>query len=223
MRRADRLFQIIQLLRSTKRVRTAKWLATELEVSERTIYRDIQDLVCSGVPIDGEAGVGYILRKGFDLPPLMFNKEELAALTLGAQLVNSCSDTRLAAAATQALSKIEVVVPDALKIPLQETYMFSPYSRISNEVSNNLANIRQSIEQRHKIRFDYCRADTETSRRTARPLGLFFWGTVWTLAAWCELRQDFRSFRLDRMSEIHIKENFDQTPGNTLNDYLSAM
>jgi len=223
MRRTDRLFQIIQLLRTSKRVRTAKWLASELEVSERTIYRDIQDLACSGVPIDGEAGVGYILRKSYDLPPLMFNKEELAALTLGAQLVNSCTDSKLAAAATQALGKINIVLPNALKTSSQEPYMFSPFSRISNHVADTLANLRQSIEQRYKIEFDYCRADKQKSNRTVRPLGLFFWGEVWTLAAWCELRTEFRSFRLDRMSKIEIKEEYTLTPGYTLSDYFSAM
>jgi len=223
MRRADRLFQIIQLLRTSKRVRTAKWLANALEVSERTIYRDIQDLACSGVPIDGEAGIGYMLRNSYDLPPLMFNKEELAALTLGAQLVNSCTDSKLAAAATQALSKINVVVPNALKTSSQDPYMFSPFSHISNQVANTLAELRSSIEQSYKIRLDYCRADKEKSRRTIRPLGLFFWGEVWTLAAWCELRTEFRNFRLDRISQIKIKEEYKQTPGYTLSDYFSAI
>ena len=116
MRRADRLFQIIQFLRS-RRISTASMLAETLEVSERTIYRDIKDLILSGVPIDGEAGIGYVLRKEFDLPPLMFTKQELSALILGARLVNSCSDSQLSAAAVQALNKIEVVLPDNLKPP----------------------------------------------------------------------------------------------------------
>ena len=114
MRRADRLFQIIQFLR-TRRVTTAAWLAERLEVSERTIYRDIKDLVTSGVDIEGEAGIGYVVRRGFDLPPLMFNAEEVSALVLGARMVNSCADISLATAADSVLSKIETVLPDKMK------------------------------------------------------------------------------------------------------------
>ncbi|MFV2057129.1 MAG: helix-turn-helix transcriptional regulator, partial [Thiohalomonadales bacterium] len=198
-------------------------LATALEVSVRTIYRDIQDLISSGVPIEGEAGIGYILRKGFDLPPLMFTKQELSALILGARLVNSCSDSKLAAAANQALTKIEVVLPDRLKLEENENYMFSPFSRISAEVSLILGDVRQAIEQRQKIFFDYTRSDENESSRTVWPLGLFFWGSVWTLAAWCELRQAFRNFRLDRMERIVTQDSYPNKVGFTLTDYMRSI
>ena len=222
MRRADRLFEIIQWLRS-RRITTAQWLAQRLEVSERTIYRDIRDLMTSGVPIEGEAGIGYALRKGFDLPPLMFNREELAALSLGAQIIRSWADPQLAAAAERVLSKIEVVLPDELKDKMENTRLYSPIVRLNPEVANVLATLRLAIDQQHKVRFDYRREDGEYSQRTVWPLGLFFWGTVWTLGTWCELRNSFRNFRLDRIQAVHqLQEVYPQMQGRTLNDLLSA-
>lgn len=220
MRRADRLFEIIQWLR-TRRVTTAQWLADKLEVSERTIYRDIRDLMCSGVPIEGEAGVGYALRKGFDLPPLMFNRDELAALNLGAQIIKSWADPELAAAAERVLSKIEVILPDELKHKIQHTRMYSPMVRLNPTVASTLALLRLAIDQQYKVHFDYRREDGETSQRAVWPLGLFFWGNVWTLAAWCELRESFRNFRLDRMNNVKQQEQtYPIMLGRTLNDML---
>lgn len=210
------MFQIIQYLRS-RRITTAKWLAEALEVSERTIYRDIQDLVTSGTPIEGEAGVGYVLRQGFDLPPLMFNKEEIAALTLGARLVKSWADPKLAHAAEQVLSKVETVLPKHLKTDLNDTRLFAPMTLISPEVASVMGRIRPAIDNQNKLRFDYTRQDGEHSNRTVWPLGLFFWGSVWTLGAWCELRSAFRIFRLDRIHDLHLcSEHYVQTTGRTL-------
>lgn len=146
MRRADRLFQIIQFLRS-RRVTTASWLSQRLEVSERTIYRDIKDLMLSGVDIDGEAGIGYIIRKGFDFPPLMFSVEEIKALTLGARIVDSWADQSLATAAQSALSKIELVLPDDKRENVNKTLMFSPLSRLSSDVSNIMLEIRHATDK----------------------------------------------------------------------------
>lgn len=220
MRRADRLFEIIQWLRS-RNVTTAQWLAEKLEVSERTIYRDIRDLMSSGVPIEGEAGVGYALRRGFDLPPLMFNRDELAALNLGAQIVRSWADPQLAAAAERVLSKVEVILPDELKHKIQNTRMYSPMVRLNPEVARVLAILRMAIDQQDKVHFDYRREDGEYSERTVWPLGLFFWGNVWTLAAWCELRESFRNFRLDRMTAVQqLAELYPTMQGRTLNDML---
>ena len=165
MRRADRLFQIVQFLRS-RRVTTARWLAERLEVSERTIYRDVRDLLASGVPIDGEAGIGYAIRRGFDLPPLMFTREELDALTLGARIVESWADPALATAARSVLSKVKTVLPDDLKNDIDAATLFSPMVRIQPEVAATMALLRQSIDNRHKITFDYTRADGEKSSRT---------------------------------------------------------
>jgi predicted DNA-binding transcriptional regulator YafY len=224
MRRADRLFQIVQRLRA-RRVTTASHLADALEVSERTIYRDVRDLVLSGVPIEGEAGVGYALPRSFDLPPLMFNKQEIEALVLGARLVKSWSDAELAEAAGSALVKIEAVLPDRLRSKLEETTLFAPnYRGQPRAFAANLPALRGAILERRKVHFAYRRADEEHSERTVRPVGLFFWGYNWTLTAWCELRDDFRSFRVDRIAQLALRdETFEPEPGKTLADYLERM
>lgn len=221
VRRADRLFQIIQLLR-TRRVTTARWLAEELEVSPRTVYRDIRDLMSSGVPIDGEAGIGYALRRGFDLPPLMFSEAEITALTLGARIVASWADPELARAAGSVLSKVETVLPDGLRQHLDETRLFAPLTQIPPETAACMALLRGAIDTCHRVRFCYTRADGACSQRTVWPLGLFFWGSVWTLGAWCELRSDFRNFRLDRVSELsRCEDTFPPTEGRMLHDLIS--
>ena len=206
MRRADRLFQIIQFLR-TRRVTTALWLSERLEVSERTIYRDIKDLILSGVNIEGEAGIGYVIRKGFDLPPLMFSEEELKALTLGARIVESWVDQSLATAAQSALSKIETAVPDELKESLNNTLLFSPFTRITPEISSTMSEIRYAADNRRKVSLRYRRADGKSSERVIWPLGLFFWGSVWTIGAWCEMQNNFRIFRLDRINKLNVLDN----------------
>lgn len=220
MRRADRLFQIIQLLRR-RRVATAARLAEELEVSERTIYRDIRDLTISGVPIDGEAGVGYVLRRGFDLPPLMFTDAEIESLVLGARIVGSWADAPLATAAQDVLAKVEAVVPERLKARMQASPLFAPGFHVPQQVVSDLAALRPAIDARWKVHFAYTREDGMHSVRTVRPLGLFFWGSIWSLTAWCELRRDFRNFRLDRVATLQVlKERFLDEPGKMLADYL---
>ena len=216
MRRADRLFQIIQFLRN-RRVTTALWLSERLEVSERTIYRDIKDLMLSGVSIDGEAGIGYVIRRGFDLPPLMFSKEEISALTLGARIVESWADQSLATAAQSALSKIESAVPDDLKKSLSSTLLFSPFTRITPEVSSVMVEIRLAADNHRKVCLQYSRADGKESERIIWPLGLFFWGSVWTIGAWCEKRNDFRVFRLDRIDTLYVlDENYPEEKDKNL-------
>jgi len=221
MRRADRLFQIIQFLR-TRRVTTALWLAERLEVSERTIYRDIKDLMLSGVNIEGEAGVGYVVRRGFDLPPLMFSKEEISALTLGARIVESWADPSLATAAQSVLSKIETVLPDELKDSTGQTRLFAPMTQIRPDVASRMALVRVATDERKKLILDYSDAKQQVTQRTIWPLGLFFWGAVWTIGAWCELRQSFRIFRLDRIQEITVLEEcFLNEKGKTLDDLIA--
>ena len=220
MRRADRLFQIIQFLR-TRRVTTARWLAERLEVSERTIYRDIKDLILSGVNIEGEAGIGYVVRRGFDLPPLMFNKEEISALTLGARIVESWADPALATAAQSVLSKIEVVLPDDMKDSLDQTRLFAPLTQIQPIVAARMAEVRLAADSHKKISIEYTRADNQQSQRVIWPLGLFFWGSLWTIGAWCELRNAFRVFRLDRIQDIQVlDENYPTEKGKTLQDLI---
>ncbi|MHB1232285.1 MAG: helix-turn-helix transcriptional regulator [Burkholderiales bacterium] len=223
MRRADRLFQIVQLLRHD-RVVTACDLAEALEVSARTIYRDMQDLGLSGVPITGEAGVGYRLLKGFHMPPLMFSEEELAALLLGARMVRAWTDKSLARAAHQAMRKIEAVIPEHLKPELAREEMLVPDFSSSREVAEHLALLRGAIKQQQKVSYDYIREDGQHSSRTVHPLGLFYWGKVWTLVAWCELRDAFRHFRLDRIQRMAVLSGrFESVPGRTLQDFLSTV
>lgn len=222
MRRADRLFQIVQFLR-TRRITTAKWLAEELQVSERTIYRDVQDLSLSGVPVEGEAGVGYVLRKGFDLPPLMFNQEEMASLILGMRLVKTLADPGLARAADRVSNKVESILPEALKQQFEKSPIYSPMKLISPDLGLTMGEIRSAIEQKNKINIDYIRRDNENSTRTIWPLGLFFWGSSWTLGSWCELRDDFRVFRLDRIQQLTtLDESYPQQQGRTIDDLINV-
>jgi len=224
MRRADRLFQLVQILRA-RRVTTAAQLAEALEVSERTVYRDVRDLMSSGVPISGEAGVGYALPKSFDLPPLMFDAREIESLVLGARLVKSWSDAELARAADSALVKIEAVLPERLRSRLADVTLFAPnYLGEPRPFAANLPALRSAILERRRVHFAYTRRDEAASERTVRPLGLFFWGYNWTLAAWCELRDDFRSFRVDRIARLALRdEPFEAEPGKTLDDFLERV
>ena len=220
MRRADRLFQIIQILRR-RRITTAARLSEELEVSLRTVYRDIRDLVASGVPIEGEAGVGYALPRGFDLPPLMFTVEEITALVLGARLVESQGDPGLRRAAADVLAKVESVLPSHLKERVRSTRLFAPHFTRDEPVAALLGVLRNAVETREKVAFSYTREDGTSSTRTVRPLCLAYLAPNWLLAGWCELREDFRNFRLDRMSGLTLKgERFDETKDKDLKTYL---
>ena len=220
MRRADRLFAIIQLMRRNKLVR-ARDLAEKLEISERSVYRDIQDLIASGVPIEGEAGVGYVLKGGFDLPPLMFTEEEVEALVLGARIVRSWADAGLAEAAGDVLAKVEAVLPARLRAYMNETPLDAPGHHWAEPVVIDLAELRRAVRDHLKLAFAYRDRDGAATRRTVRPLLISFFGPVWTLTAWCELRNDFRSFRLDRVSDLGVLgEAFRPEPGRTLHDYL---
>lgn len=223
MRRADRLFQIIQLLRRRRRAVTAAWLAEQLEVSERTIYRDIRDLVASGTPVEGEAGVGYTLRD-YDLPPLMFDAAEMEALVLGARLVAAYGDEALVGPARSVVSKIEMVLPERLRSSLARPPLFAPRTPAGRASAGALVTVRAAMTSRQKLRLRYERGDGEETERVVRPLGAFFWGKSWTLTAWCELRDDFRNFRLDRMLEVTTtSETFTDEPGRTLRDYLRGI
>lgn len=220
MRRADRLFRIIQILRSAGGV-TAAELAKVLEVSPRTIYRDIQTLIASGVPIEGEAGMGYARLRGFDLPPLMFTGEEIEALVLGARMVETWGDPDLVKAAREALSKIETVLPDRLKARVGNSALFSVPFDFDRERDERLALLRSSIRERRKVRFSYTRGDKGKSTRTVRPLCLAFMAPTWTLCAWCELRKDFRTFRLDRMRSFRVLDKtFEDEPQKSLEAFL---
>ena len=201
MRRADRLFQIVQHLRGGRLV-TAHKLGTWLEVSERTIYRDIADLQSTGVPIDGEAGVGYMMREGFDLPPLMFTRDEIVALVAGARMVRAFGGAAMARAAEEALVKIGAVLPEPEKDRISRTEIHAPMYVVSNADREAIDLIELAIEKRTVLALEYRDEAGRGTMRDARPLGLWFWGKVWTLIAWCELRDDFRAFRIDRIASV---------------------
>ena len=223
MRPADRLFQIILMLRHG-RVVTAAALASALEVSERTIYRDIADLVKTGAPINGEAGVGYRLRRGYQVPPLMFTGDELEALVIGAKLVQAWSDPALGRAAEQAMARIGAVLPRHLdeRIASSERRFLAPDFMQPATRREPMALLREGMERGRKLDIVYQRGDGAVSTRRLWPLGLVFWGHCWTLGAWCELRGSFRTFRVDRIQQVATSgESFDDRYGHLWNEYLA--
>jgi predicted DNA-binding transcriptional regulator YafY len=230
MRRADRLFQLVQIIRG-RRLSTAALLARRLEVSERTIYRDVADLQHQGVPIEGEAGVGYRLGAGFDLPPLMFSVDEAQALVAAVRLAQPWLDPALAASAEVALGRVLSVLPKGTRAAAQALALYAAppmeAAGVSEVVRLRLHTLRQAIASRTRLRVDYADGQGQATERVLRPLGCFYWGSVWTLAAWCELRADFRSFRLDRMASVTAcdgsdgaKARFADEAGRTLADFL---
>jgi predicted DNA-binding transcriptional regulator YafY len=203
VRRADRLFLIIHQLRG-RRATPARRLAASLGVSLRTIYRDVADLQMSGVPIEGEAGVGYILRKGSDVPPLMFTREELEALVVGGRFTEAFAGRRLGEAARQALVKIEAVLPEELKARSERSRILAPMVPSRRELRERLDHLHEAIDTRRVVRLDYGGPSGVATRRDVEPLCLAFWGQSWTLGGWCRLREDFRNFRLDRMAGVEV-------------------
>jgi predicted DNA-binding transcriptional regulator YafY len=223
MRRADRLFKLVQLLRG-RRLSTAAWLAEKMEVSARTVYRDVADLQAQGVPIDGEAGVGYRLVAGFDLPPLMFTTLEAQALVASVRIAQSRLDRALAMAAEDALGKIVGVLAPAARAAAEALPLYAAPWAADSASAERLGLLRDAASARRRIRFDYADAQGAASSRTARPLGCYHWEAVWTLAAWCEQRAAFRSFRLDRMRTLDVlDEVFRDEPGRTLPDFMRLM
>lgn len=218
MRRADRLFQIVQLIRG-RRLSTAAFLAQRLEVSQRTIYRDVADLQHQGVPIEGEAGVGYRLGAGFDLPPLMLTQGEANAVVAAARVAQSWLDPGLAREVENALGKILSVLPPAARAVAESQALFAPPVGLSPREQVLLQSLREAVNTRHVVRIDYADVQGRPSARRLRPLGCFYWGKVWTLSAWCELRQDFRGFRVDRIVGLEVlPEQFRHEDGKTLAD-----
>ena len=223
MRRADRLFQLVQLIRG-RRLSTADFLAQRLEVSVRTVYRDVADLQAQGVPIEGEAGVGYRMRSGFDLPPLMFTKDEAQALVASVRIAQPRLDPALAAQAEAALSKILAVLPSASRAAAESLAVYAPPVGPDDATRARLETLRVAAEARQKARMRYLDLKGELSERVVRPLGCFYWGEVWTLAAWCEARQNFRNFRVDRIEELQLlDERFRDEAGKTLPDLFRAV
>lgn len=222
MRRADRLFRIVQYLRGG-RLWTADQIAARLEVTRRTVYRDMADLMASGVPIEGAAGVGYLMRDGYDLPPLMFTNDEIVALVAGARLIRAWGGAQMALAAEEALTKINVVLPDAARARADAVQVHAiTRSDLSDATRALLDQIEAASNARNRLTLAYTDDAGAQTRRTIRPFGLWFWGSVWTCVAWCELRGDFRMFRVDRMSDVQVGERFRPEPGRTLRDFLAS-
>ncbi len=221
MRRADRLFLIIHALRGRRTALPARTLAETLAVSLRTVYRDVADLQLSGVPIEGEAGVGYLLRKGADIPPLMFNADELESLVVGTRFVRAFGGQRLAAGARSALLKIQAVLPPELQARAQRTRIYAPELKDRFESSGLLDRLHEAIESRRVLRFEYRDQAGGDTTREVEPLCLAFWGGSWTLGAWCRYRHDFRSFRPDRIVRMEqTGEIFADDPEHGLDAYF---
>ncbi|MEJ8853801.1 YafY family protein [Variovorax robiniae] len=220
MRRADRLFQIVQLIRG-RRLTTAAFLAQRLEVSERTVYRDVADLQHQGVPIEGEAGVGYRLGAGFELPPLMFTQDEASALVAAARLAQSWVDAAMARDIESALGKILSVLPPAARVSAEAIALYAPALALDDATRSRLQTLREAVRSRQKLHLVYHDLNDAPSERTVRPLGCFYWGKVWTLSAWCEMRNDFRGFRVDRIDQVEVlAQHFRDEPGKTLADFM---
>jgi predicted DNA-binding transcriptional regulator YafY len=208
--RAQRLLELIQVLRRHRRPVSGATLSDELGVSLRTVYRDIQTLVGQGASIDGEAGVGYVLRPGFVLPPLMLSDEEIEALVLGARFVAQRTDEPLARASANAIAKIAAVLPDDLRDSIEGNGLLAgpPGGRRARleRAPIDLAPIRQALRTERKLVLDYAGAEGGRTKRTVWPVALGFFERVRVLAAWCELRQDFRHFRTDRIVTLRLTD-----------------
>jgi predicted DNA-binding transcriptional regulator YafY len=221
MRRTDRLFEIILLFRHGKLL-TGEDIAKKLEVSLRTVYRDVETLVASGVPIEGERGVGYLLREPVFLPPLTLKETELEALHLGMAIVARSADVELAHAALDLLKKIDAVIPNGRP---RSTHTWGHAVHVPARLPGELqafSVIRQARTEHRKLDLQYTTPDEAITRRIVRPLQVEFWGKVWTLTAWCELRGDFRVFRIDRITQCTLcDDHFQDDAGKRLSDFLA--
>jgi predicted DNA-binding transcriptional regulator YafY len=207
MRRSDRLFDIIQALRTARQPMTAAVLAALLEVTPRTVYRDIATLQARRVPIEGAAGLGYVLRRGFDLPPLMFTEEEIEAIAVAARLLVRTGDLGLQAAAESVLSKVTVGLPEALRDQLAQPAVFVSEGDARPSRPADLSRIRAAIRAERKLRIRYASERGEITERIVWPVAIAYYVQVTLIGAWCELRQDFRHFRTDRVQALTVLED----------------
>jgi predicted DNA-binding transcriptional regulator YafY len=198
--RAARLLALIQALRRHRRPVTARQLATELSVSARTVYRDIETLVAQGASIAGEAGVGFVMRSGFTLPPLMFDDDEIEALILGSRWVAQLPDEPLALAAADAVAKIVAVLPERMRHRVEEASLFAVPRTAAAVDRIDPSIVRQAIREERKLRIVYLREDGDPTTRVIWPVAIAFFERVRVVVAWCELRQAFRHFRSDRIA-----------------------
>lgn len=223
MRRADRLIKIVHYLRRMRHAVTAARIAEDFDICQRTVYRDIQDLMNSGVPIYGEAGVGYVIDKKYHLPPVMFDFDELEAIALGINMVCTWTDEKFSVKAKSALEKIQAVLSETLLHDMQQLTTYSEESRGKVPWTVSFSDIRECIRQRRKISFNYTDLQEKGSRRIIRPLSLVFFGPVWLVLGWCETRRDFRNFRLDRMRKLELlDQTFKDEKDKSLAAYLAG-
>lgn len=223
MKKTDRHFKLINFLQGRRTAITADRLADECEVSVRTIYRDIRDLQHSGVPIEGEAGVGYMLDAGYTLPPLTFDVDEIEALVVGMAMVCNWTDDKMSKSARGVLSKIREALPQKTRENLYGTALYSFRSAAHVPWSVDFSAVRQAIRESRYLTVCYEDAQQVASQRRVRPLALIFFGPVWLLVVWCELRQDFRNFRLDRIQKLEVEQaTFPQEVGKRLKDYCDS-
>jgi predicted DNA-binding transcriptional regulator YafY len=222
MRRSDRLFDIIQRLRTARRPLTAAALAEDLEVTVRTVYRDIATLQARRVPIEGAAGIGYLMRRGFDLPPLMFTVEEIEAIAVGARLVARTGDLGLQDAAESVLSKVTVVLPDGLRTQLASAPIFVSESGAPVPEQVDLSAVRQAIRDEHKLRIAYADERGARSERTIWPIAMAYYVQATLIGAWCELRRDYRHFRADRIVALAVlEERYPSDNGRLMAEWLA--
>jgi len=220
MRRSDRLFDIIQRLRTASKPTTAAALAEELEVTPRTVYRDIATLQARRVPIEGAAGVGYVLRKGFDLPPLMFTIDEVEAIAVGARLVRRLKDPKLQAAADAVLAKVTVVVPERLRQHIADTPVYVSPGMTAEAEGADLAEVRAAIRDSAKLYISYADEQGRRTNRVIWPIAMAYYVDVTLIGAWCELRADYRNFRVERIqSSKMLEEHFDQHGGRLFREW----
>src|SRR3954447_13498180 len=212
MRRADRLFRIIQILRRRRTPVTAGDIAEELEISLRTVYRDIAQLLADRVPIRGEAGVGYVLERGFDMPPLMLTPDEIEAAILGAQWVTGRADQALSRAASDLIAKIGAVIPEHLRPLVLDPALTSPNWRPVQPDSIDMGRMRAAIHAQTKVAVRYTNLKEESTARTIWPIAVSYFEAVRVIVAWCELRQSFRNFRTDRVVEAQFLADRYPTP-----------
>lgn len=224
MRRADRLFDIIQRLRTARGPTTAAALAEDLEVTPRTVYRDIATLQARRVPIEGEAGIGYVLRRGFDLPPLMFTVEEIEAIAVGARLVARTGDAALQDAAASVLSKVTVVLPDALRDQLASAPIYVSANGAPVPESVDLSVVRQAIRNEQKLGIEYADEKGTRTERIIWPIAVAYYVQATLVGAWCELRQDYRHFRADRISMLTVlDERYPSDNGRLMAEWLALL
>lgn len=223
MRRTDRLFEIILMVRD-QRLHRAQDIAERLEVSVRTIYRDIETLVASGVPIEGARGLGYLLREPIFLPPLTLSEPELEALHFGLAVVAQAAEPTLQQAARSLQAKIEAAIPPSRQVDPASWGVAVHAFDLETDRLRHLSPLKRALRERRKLAIAYRSLEGQRSERIIRPLQLEFWGKLWTLTSWCEARQDFRVFRIDRIEQVEVLEApFADEPGRRLVDYLARI